>query len=187
MFHLRTFVALLAVAVCGGAAELRVSTEFEGGSAIVESIDQDARVIRVMPGGDPQRGWPCWWFLRVDGAEKDERVVIDLRGSDRTARNNGQDTGKPLHPSGAMPMRAACSTDGKTWQHTAPGRREGSRILYETTGTGGPLLIAWGPPFTPSDTDRLIAQTERILPQAKRFELTKSREGRLVSGLHFSA
>ena len=62
----------------------------------VESIDPTTRVIRFMPGGDPQRGWPCWWYLRVDGVAKDERVTLSLAGSDRPTRNNGQDTGKPL-------------------------------------------------------------------------------------------
>src|SRR4051812_3935711 len=49
-------------------AELTVATDFEGGSARHVAIDQAARVIRFMPGGDAARGWPCWWFLRVDGA-----------------------------------------------------------------------------------------------------------------------
>lgn len=183
----RLLAGLLILAVFVEAAELRVSTDFEGGSALVESIDQAARVIRLMPGGDPQRGWPCWWFLRVDGAEKDERLMIDLGGSDRPARNNGKDTGQPLDPKWTMPMKATFSTDRTTWRHTAPRQREGNRSLYELTGTGGPLWIAWGPPFTPSDTETLIAQTEKVLPEAKGFELAKTREGRPVRGLRLGA
>jgi hypothetical protein len=179
-------VALFASSIpwCADAAELRVSTDFEGGSARVEEVDQAARIIRLMPGGDPQRGWPCWWFVRVDGVEKDERLILNLGGSDRPARNEGRDTGKPLNPSWAMPLRAAVSTDAKTWRHTAPGRREGKRILYELTGTGSPLWVAWGPPFTPRDTDALIAEAEKLLPSAKGFELAQTRAGKSVRGLH---
>src|SRR3954447_9549230 len=131
--------AMLVLAGPAPAMDLRVSTDFEGGSARVESVDQAARVIRFTPGGDPDRGWPCWWSLRVDGVPKGERLTLDLAGSDRPVRNQGKSTGKPLAASWAMPARAACSTDGRTWRHTDPGRSEGGRIRYEVSGEGGPL------------------------------------------------
>jgi hypothetical protein len=183
---MRQLIALTLLACASTAAELRVSTDFEGGSAKVEAIDQTAHVIRFMPDGDPQRGWPCWWYLRVDGVAKDERVTLSLAGSDRPSRNNGQNTSKPLAPSWAMPARATFSTDGKTWLHTPPGKRDEARILYEITGTGGPLWVAWGPPFTPRDTDALLTETEKKLPAAKAFELARTREGRPVRGLRVS-
>jgi len=183
---MRQLIALTLLACASTAAELRVSTDFEGGSAKVEAIDQTAHVIRFMPDGDPQRGWPCWWYLRVDGVAKDERVTLSLAGSDRPSRNNGQNTSKPLAPSWAMPARATFSTDGKTWLHTPPGKRDEARILYEITGTGGPLWVAWGPPFTPRDTDTLLAEAEKKLPAAKSFELARTREGRPVRGLRVS-
>lgn len=165
-------------------AELSVSTDFEGGSAIVESIDEEASLIRLMPGGDPQRGWPCWWYLRVDGLAAGKTVKLELRGSDRPARNNGADTGKPLSPNWAMPARASISSDGETWHHSELGKREVATITYEITGTGTPLWIAWGPPFTPRDTEALLAEAEHALPgAAKSFELARSREGRPVRGL----
>lgn len=183
------FLALmtLLLAETAFAGELRVSTDFEGGSARIESVDPAARVIQFMPGGDPEHGWPCWWQIRVEGVAEGEKLTLDLAGSDRPARNNGVNTGKPLDPRWAMPVRATYSTDGKTWQHTTPGRRDGARISYEVTGTGGPLWIAWGPPFTPRDTDALIAATGKALPAAKPFELAQTREGRPVRGIHVSA
>ncbi len=183
---MRQLIALLLLTYASAAAELRVSTDFEGGSAKVEAIDQAARVIRFMPDGDPQRGWPCWWYLRVDGVAKDERITLSLAGSDRPTRNNGKDTSKPLAPSWAMPARATFSTDGKTWLHTPAGQRDEARILYEVTGTGGPIWVAWGPPFTPRDTDALLAEAEKKLPAAKSFELARTREGRPVRGLRVS-
>jgi hypothetical protein len=184
------FPGVLAIAgtLCGAVAagELRVHTDFEGGSATVQAIDQDSGVIRFTPGGDPQRGWPCWWYLRVEGAEPDREVVLSLAGSERPARNNGLETGKPLANNWAMPIRAAVSTDGKTWRHTEPGRRAGARIDYRVTGTGGPLWIAWGPPFTPNDTDALLAMAEGASPAAKAFELTQSKGGRAIRALRVS-
>jgi hypothetical protein len=186
MATMKQLIAFALLTCTSVAAELRVSTDFEGGSARVESIDQATRVIRFMPDGNPQRGWPCWWYLRVDGVAKDEHVTLSLAGSDRPSRNDGKDTGKPLGPGWAMPARATFSTDGQTWRHTAPGKREGARILYEVTGAGGPLWVAWGPPFTPRNTDALLAEAVKQLPAAKSFELARTREGRPVRGLRIS-
>lgn len=164
-----------------------MSTNFEGGSAHVIAIDQTARVVRFMPDGDPARGWTCWWYLRVDGVARDERLMLELHGSDRPSRNNGVDTGKPLAPAWAMPANAAFSADSTTWRQTAPGRRDGARIIYEVTGTGGPLWIAWGPPFTPRHTDELLATAERKLPGAARgFEVARTLQDRVVRALRVS-
>lgn len=177
------FAVLTATAQCG---ELRVSTEFEGGSATVESVDQATRTIRFMPGGDPARGWPCWWFLRIDGTSAGETLTLDLAGSDRPARNNGEDTGKPLAANWAMPGRAAFSSNGEEWRHTTPGRRHGARMLYEVVAEGDHVFVAWGPPFTPRNTAALIALAEKATPAARGFELCRSRDGRPVSALRIS-
>lgn len=178
--------AFLLAGICA-AGELRVSTDFEGASARIESVDSGARVIRFRPGGEGERGWPCWWQLRVDGVAEGEKLTLDLAGSDSPARNNGVSTGKPLAAVWAMPVRAAFSEDGKTWRHTLPGKREGARISYAITGTGGPLWIAWGPPFTPRDTEALIEASGKSLAEAKPFDLATTREGRPVRGIHVDA
>ncbi len=127
-------------------AEIKVSTDFEGGSAFIESIDQTTKTIRFTPGGDPARGWACWWYLRVEGVAKDETLTLDLAASNKPTRNDGKLTPNPLAASWAMPDRATFSTDEKTWSHTAPGKRVEKRILYTVTGNGGPLWIAWACP-----------------------------------------
>ena len=85
-----------------------------------------------------------------------------------------------------MPARAAFSADDVTWRHTDPGRREGDRITYEVIGDGGPLWVAWGPPFTPRDTDELIVQAGMISPAVTPIELARTRGGRPVRGLRVS-
>lgn len=179
---------LIGVMLAGCAASLRaelaVTTDFEGGSAVVDAIDPVRREIRVCPGGDPARGWPCWWYLRIDGLAADQTVTVVVRGSERPARNNGHDTGKPLASNWALPAQAAVSDDGVTWRQTAPGTRDGDRVSYPLTGTGGPVWVAWGPPFTSRESDDLSRFVSAALPgHADVFELARSREGRPVRGL----
>jgi hypothetical protein len=184
---MRSFSSLVIAfcfAVSGArAAELRVRTDFPGGSATIESIDQAAKSIQLTPGGDPQRGWPCWWYACIEGLTKDERAVVSVGASKLPARNNGKDTGKPLAANWSTPNRASYSTDGKVWMHTVPGGRSGDRMTYEITGTGDPIWIAWGPPFVPSSTEQLINDAEKSMPEAKGFELARTRENRPVRAL----
>src|SRR5829696_1243708 len=184
---MRSFSSLV-IAFClaasgSPAAELRVRTDFPGGSATIESIDQATKTIQLTPGGDPQRGWPCWWYACVEGFAKDERATVSVGASKLPARNNGKDTGKPLAANWSTPNRASYSTDGKVWMHTAPGRRSGDRMIYEITGTGDAIWIAWGPPFIPSSTEQLIIGAEKSMPEAKGFELARTREDRPVRAL----
>lgn len=170
------------------AAELRISTDFDGGSATIDAIDSARREIRIRPGGDPARGWPCWWFVRIDGIGAGEQATIVLRGSERSARNNGQDTGKPLASDWAMPIAAAVSDDGKTWRQTGLGTRASDHISYPLEGTGGPLWVAWGPPFTPRETEALITEATQARPDLVHpFTLAATREGRPVRALRIVA
>ncbi len=167
-------------------ADLTVHTNFEGGSARVEKIEQVTRTISISPGGDPARGWPCWWFIRVEGAASGDTLTIDLGASPAPTRNNGKDTGKPLSADWCMPRQAAYSLDGKTWLQTEPGKKQGERIVYQVSGQANPLWVAWGPAFTPRHTDELIeelAKTKTCAP----FELAKTRDGRAVRGLHYQS
>jgi len=165
---------------------LRVASDFEGGSVRVLSIDQEQRIIRFTPGGDPERGWPCWWSFRIDGTRAGEAVILELKGSPLPARNNGKETGKPLASSWAMPAQAAISDDGVKWQHTKPGTLHEGSMRYEISGTGKPIHVAWGPPFTPKDTERLIVDAHERLPEASGFDLATTRQGRPVRGLHIA-
>ncbi len=170
------------------AAELRVSTDFDGGSATIDAIDQGRREIWIRPGGNPARGWPCWWFVRIDGLAAGETATLVLRGSERSARNNGKDTGKPLSSDWAMPIAATVSDDGGSWRQTGLGKRETDRISYPLEGNGGPLWVAWGPPFTPRETEALLTEAERARPDfAKPLTLATTREGRPVRALQIVA
>ena len=170
------------------AAELRVSTDFEGGSATIDAIDSSRREIQIRPGGNPVRGWPCWWFVRIDGLAAGETATLVLRGSERSARNNGKDTGKPLSSDWAMPIAAAVSDDGTSWRQSGLGTRETDHISYPLEGTGGPLWVAWGPPFSPRESEALLAGAEQARPDLFHpFTLAETREGRPVRALRIVA
>ena len=160
------------------AEPLRAASDFEGASAQVLAIDQQARSVSFSPGGDPERGWPCWWFLRVDGVALEETITLRLRGS--TARLGKQ---KPLSSSWAMPKHAAFSTDGETWRRTEPGRRQGEWMIYQLKPGAKSVFVAWGPPYTPTAAAAFVRKMGRS-PHATATELCRSRAGRSAPMLH---
>src|SRR5690349_14791300 len=85
-----------AVADARGAEGLAVSTDFEGGSARVIEIDDQNSTVRIAPGGVAERGWVCWWSLRIDHTRPGQRLNLELVASDQPTRNNGQVTKRPL-------------------------------------------------------------------------------------------
>jgi hypothetical protein len=162
--------------------QLQVATDFEGGSARVESIDQVTHTIRFFPAGDPHRGWPCWWSLRVDGAPKDGQVTFELAPSPVIAQE-GPTKGKQLPGSWAMPDRAALSTNGTIWAHTAPGKKRDGRMIYEVTAGSSTFWLAWGPPFTPKDAAAIVQRIAGNMPSAESIELCQTRERHTVPAL----
>lgn len=132
-----------------------------------------------MPGGDPQRGWPCWWYFRIDGIKPDETITLRLQGS--TAALGQQ---KPLAASWAMPVQATYSTDGKTWLHTEDGQRQDEWMVYALKPDAKSVFVAWGPPYTPSVAAQFMSEMSKNSPHATALELCRSREGRSVPMLH---
>ena len=172
------FFALIATRLCA----LTVESDFEGASVKVIEAREDTQTIRFMPGGDPQRGWPCWWFFRVSALDASKPLTLELQGSDKILpQANGAPTDKPLAPAWAMPDRATVSFDGgKTWRHTELGRKDGERMTYQIKPQGASLHVAWGPPFTPSRSAELVHALAAKASYAQEMELCKSREGRSV-------
>ncbi|MBY0327660.1 MAG: hypothetical protein K2Q30_12125, partial [Gemmataceae bacterium] len=101
--------------ICSGvsfaAGKLGVESNFEGASVTVLEINEKERSISFMPGGDPLRGWPCWWYFRVTGLMPGETITLKLKGSTATVMKPGAPLSKPLASLWAMPMRATYSVD----------------------------------------------------------------------------
>src|SRR5665213_3450917 len=104
---------LAAILLCTSAYALTVESKFEGGSVAGVEIDEAARSISFMPGGDPVRGWPCWWYFRVAGITPGETITLRLHASTATVHQAGSPLLKALAGSWAMPAQATFSTDGK--------------------------------------------------------------------------
>ncbi|QDT17942.1 M14 family zinc carboxypeptidase [Alienimonas californiensis] len=156
-----------------------VDADFEGASVRVLAIDEEARRVDFTPGGDPTRGWPCWWSFRLAGLTPGEPITLRLRGSDAVVG-----TAKPLAASWAMPTRATYSDDGAIWRHTEAGRREGEWMIYSVTPEGDSVQVAWGPPYTPTDAANWVRAMGERSPHATATELCQSGEGRAVPMLH---
>jgi hypothetical protein len=158
---------LLGAAAIDAREALMVSTDFPSGSGAA-TIDQDARSIRLDPTPHKDRGWVCWWYVKVSGLVPGETLTLDV----------GQ---APW----ATPDRAAVSDDNRTWTQTSPGKRDGKRIVYQHRATKETLWFAWGPPFTPDDAEALVKQMAKACPEATAFELCKSRGERPVWAVRF--
>jgi len=188
MMHRRVFWMTLALCcvgatgACAAAAEraaMTVATDFEAGSARGESLDQAHRVIRFSPAGDPHRGWPCWWYFRVEGAPAGETITLEM-----TVPDMPDVPAKSMSPTFAMPDRPVWSPDGRTWrQFDQPGKRGGRRMTWAQKGDAARVWFAWGPPFLYADAVALVQRLAQASPHARAFELCRSREGRPVPGL----
>lgn len=173
---------LLSLTCCASFAAdpLTVKSDFEGASVSVVDIDQVGRRLSFTPGGDPVRGWPCWWYFRVEGITPGETITLALRGSTATVAANR----KPLAATWAMPMQATFSVDGNSWQHTEKGKRLEDWMIYTLKPDTTSVFVAWGPPYTPSTAAKFVRDMSQKSPHAKATELCRSRGDRSVPMLH---
>ena len=166
-------------------AAVTISSDFESGSAQVLELNSDTQQIRISPAGDPKRGMPNWWCLRLDDIDINKPVVLEVVA--REVPVPGSDNPNQLLGAGwTLPECAAVSTDGKVWLQTAAGERNGNRIIYRMRTASPTLWLAWGPPFTPHDAVTFAEQIARDNSFAKTFTLAKSLEGRPVPALQIS-
>jgi Zinc carboxypeptidase/Cytosolic carboxypeptidase N-terminal domain len=168
------------------AAELQVSSDFPGGSAKVLDIDQNNNFIRIMPAGDPVHGFPNWWFFRLDGADTNKPVVLEVVANQATMQTDNSGEMRKFSPNWALPVQATFSTDGTNWEHTPKGKRRGGKAIYQINTTVPTLWLAWGPPFTLKDSNQVIREVCDRSPYAKRFVLARTLGGRPVPGVRIA-
>lgn len=160
-------------------AELRVRTDFEGGNAEVVRLDQATRTLRIMPALHEGRGWPCWWSFKLEGLTVGEAFTLEVQAQSKPFRGK-----TVLAAAWCQPKCAWVSLDGETWQPSAPGTLSAEKVMsYKIPAAAAQMSLAWGPPFVPADADKLLASIAAKLPEAKRFELAKTRGGRPVQGI----
>ncbi|MGB8367970.1 MAG: M14 family zinc carboxypeptidase [Verrucomicrobiia bacterium] len=170
----------------GADMQLQVRFDFPGGSAKVLKLDPASNMVRITPAGDPKRGWPCWWYFRLDNVDTGKPVVLEVTANQGVVRNGDGDNTRKLPAAYSLPEYAAFSTDGTNWEHTARGERQGDRSIYRIDASTSTLWLAWGPPFTLKDADQLIQKTCDLCPYAKSFVLARTRGDRPVPGVRIS-
>lgn len=164
-------------------AEMRVSTNFEGGNAEVVTLDQDSKTLRIMPALREGRGWPCWWYLKLEGLTAGEEFTLEVQAQTKPFREK-----HVLAAAWCQPKHAWLSSDGETWSPGVAGKLTTDKVMvYKIKATAAQMSLAWGPPFVPADAEKLLAEIAAKLPESKRFELSKTRDGRVVHGIRIGA
>ena len=160
-------------------AELQVITHFEGGNAEVVSLNQATKTLRIMPELREGRGWPCWWFFKLDGLTVGEEFILEVQAQTKPYRDK-----TVLAAAWCQPRHAWLSSDGETWTASNEGtHREDKVMIYKIKATASQMSVAWGPPFVPADAEKLLSEIATKLPDSKRFELARTRGGRPVNGI----
>lgn len=170
---------LLALVVPLESRALSLHTDFPGGSAEVHVLDAAAGRIEISPSHHDERGWPCWWYFRVDGARAGQKIALTIRPNRKPFRAEQR-----LAASWSLPARPVISVDDVTWtqiEQTGVIDKESGR--YEITAPAERFWLAWGPPFLPSHAEALLAEIATRVPEAERFELARTRQGRPVNGI----
>lgn len=164
---------LLLTVVLAAPPELAVVTDFPGGNGEVDSIDQENRVVAIRPKVHKDRGWACWWHVKITGVRPGETVTLKLTAGDGFAR----------------PERAAVSTDGRAWRQTEPGKADGKAFAYRVAvpeKCDGSVRVAWGPPYQLADAKAAVEKVAAAGVGAKAFELCKSRDGHGVPAVEWN-
>ncbi len=120
----------LVMACASVPAELTVITNFEGASARVLAMDPETQMIRITPGGRIERGWPCWWSMRLNGVDVHRPLVLQVVASTSEISSEDGTVHKKLGADWALPAQAAISTNGVNWEQTPDGERRGNKITY---------------------------------------------------------
>ena len=162
-------------------AEISVDSNFPGGSAEVLSIDGHS--VHLCPAIHVKRGWPCWWYARLDGLTPGSKIELKVSANPKPYRGKSV-----LSASWSLPDRASVSRDNKVWVHTKPCHRPDKRsAIYHINVDSSSMWVAWGPPFVPSNTDELFDQAQTALPSAEVFTLATTRGQRPVQAIRFGA
>ncbi|QDT79404.1 Zinc carboxypeptidase [Gimesia maris] len=177
-FILMWVLSMFLIVSEASAEDLVVSSDFPGGSAEVIQVDQKQRTILIRPAGDPQFGWPCWWYFQVTGVTPGEELTVTVDASQLKQAN-----GQKLSASWALPEQAAFSTDQRRWTQTRPGKKQGENCKWKVKPDAKVVWFAWGPPFVPADAEQLVKSLSQKHANVTEFELCKTRTGRRVPAL----
>lgn len=163
-------------------AEIQVTADFSGGSAVVVSTDSANQSVHIKPQVRPDQGWPCWWYFQITGLSTGSPVSVTVSANATPFR-----AGRVLNSSWLLPDSASISTDNIHWQHTPQAKVESGRAVYQFEATSETMWVAWGPPFLPSHAESLLNRIAKLNPDSVVFELARTRSNRPVHAIRFGA
>lgn len=166
------------VASISASHAITLATDFPGGSAEVRLVDAATGRIEISPSHHDGRGWPCWWYFRVEGAQLGQQLTLVVGPNQKPFRAEQR-----LAASWSLPDRAAISVDDVNWTQTEPGTIGKESGSYSITAPAERFWLAWGPPFVPADAEHLLDRAIASTPGAEKFLLAQTRGGRPVNGL----
>ncbi len=161
-------------------AQLEVSTDFAGGSAVIVSVDTPSQSAHIQPEVHRDRGWPCWWYCRLDGLSVGKPVQVTVSANRAPFRSQ-----EVLNHTWLLPDRAAISGDNITWKHSSQADKHDGSATYTFHADSETMWIAWGPPFLPTHAEALLRKIAAAVPDAKVFQLARTRGDRPVYGIRF--
>ncbi|KAA5542706.1 hypothetical protein FYK55_14350 [Roseiconus nitratireducens] len=176
------FLALSFCFQLHGSAQIRVTADFPGGSAVVVSTDAASQSVHVQPQVRQERGWPCWWYFQLHGLSIGKPVSVTVSASSTPFR-----AGRVLSPTWLLPDSASISSDNIHWQHTPKAESDDRKAVYTFEATAETMWVAWGPPFLPSHAEALLRQISESLPDSELFVLARTRGDRPVHAIRFGA
>jgi len=171
-------VVLLATLFPHAANAFTVHIDFPGGSAEVLKLDADKGHLEISPSLHLDRGWPCWWFFRVDDAKPGSKLTLVVGPQQKPFTSE-----RRLAAMWSLPKQPFISVDEVTWTQLDRGEIANSVGRYEVIVPASTFWLAWGPPFLPSHAETLLEQTVKKVTGAQRFELARTRQDRPVNGI----
>jgi hypothetical protein len=186
MLNILFFLIFMLSASVSFGQDLKITTDFESGSARVLWIERQSQTVRIIPAGDPARGMPNWWYFRIDGIDTTKPLLVEVEAREDLIPDELTGKGKKTSPAFTWPSRAAISTNQKKWNQTTEGSKVNNRMVYHVQSPAKTLWLAWGPPFTPTDAMSFVTGIAHKYGFARSFILAQSREGRTVPALQIA-
>ena len=176
MFKAVCFCVSLFVSVSYG--QINVKTDFEGASA--KDIKIQGNSVSFKPGGIGDRGFTCWWYLKLENVNTAEEltITVDAKGL-KQSRNRG------IGSFWALPDVMTYSYDGSDWKQSDKGKKTKNSGTWKITPKSKTVWVAWGPPYVPGDSKKLA---ERLSSEhCKPFILCQTRGGRPVQAMKITS
>lgn len=168
---MKLFILVLYLIFLSVSADIKVLSDFEGGSA--KNIIVNENSVTLSPGGTGDRGFTCWWYVKLENVNPDEALKITVN-----AGGLKQSRGRGISSNWALPDRISYSFENINWKHSEKGIKSKSSSTWVINTPQKEMWVAWGAPYLPSHSKKLAERLKSA--HCEPFTLCKTRENREV-------